>query len=221
MRTRLIFLVGGPDYHPVNEQAQVIIDWLGPDYACHIAESLAAFEHLAECDLLVLMGQHWTGWEGRYRPPSETHRRSFEKYVQSGRPILSAHGAIASYDDWSRFSDLVGFNLHWEDITPSPVGDHWVRIRPTNHPIVQGVSDFQIVDDLLPGVEINPGMRVQIHAEATWAGQKLPMVITGQGGRLLGSGKTAYLANGHDIRTMQSPELKQLWLNAAKWCLEK
>src|SRR5205823_82628 len=121
MRPRLIFLVGGPDYHPVNEQAHAIIEWLGTDYACHTAESLAAFEHLTECDLLVLMGQHWTGWEGRYRSPSETHRRTFEKYVQSGRPILSAHGAIASYDDWPRFAELVGFHLNWETASPSPI----------------------------------------------------------------------------------------------------
>jgi hypothetical protein len=84
MRQRLIFMVGGPDFHPVNAQAEQIIDWLGPAYACHMADSLAAFEHLSECDLLVLMGQHWTGFEGRYRSPSEVHRRNFEKYVQSG-----------------------------------------------------------------------------------------------------------------------------------------
>ena len=121
MRPRLIFLVGGPDFHPVNAQAAAIIDWLGDEYACHTAESLAAFEHLTECDLLVLMGMHWTGWDERYRSPSDVHRRHFEKYVKSGRPVLAAHGAVASYDDWPRFGELVGFTLirgRYEPIQP-------------------------------------------------------------------------------------------------------
>src|SRR5262245_44956072 len=150
MRQRLIFLVGGPDFHPVNEQAAAIIEWLGPDFACHTAESLAAFEHLEECDLLVLMGQHWSGWEGRYRPPSNVHRRNFQKYVQSGRPILSSHAAVASYDDWPRFGELIGFSLRWDAAKASPVDDYRVRVRPSGHPIVDGLSDFQIHDELLP-----------------------------------------------------------------------
>src|SRR5262245_14369206 len=96
-RPRIIFHVGGPDCHPSSDQAGMVIDWLGPDYACHKADGLSAFEHLNECDLLVLMGQWWTGFEGRYRQPGDVHRRSLEKYVHRGGPVLSAHAAISSY----------------------------------------------------------------------------------------------------------------------------
>jgi uncharacterized protein len=219
MRPRLIFLVGGPDFHPVNRQANIIIEWLGADYAYHTAESLAAFEHLAECDLLVIMGQHWTGWEGRYRSPNETHRRQFERYVQSGRPILAAHAGIASYDDWPRFGELIGFSLDWQGISPSPVGEYAVRTRPTGHPVIEGIDDFVISDELLPGVQITHGLRVQTHADAVWDGKKIPVIQTAQGGRILGAGKTAYLALGHDLSAMQSPHLQQLWINTIQWCL--
>jgi hypothetical protein len=94
MRPRIIFLVGGPDFHPVNAQAELIIDALGSEYACHTAESLAAFEHLSECDLLILMGMHWTGRGADYRPPSDVHRRNFEKYVQLGRALVSRQVSI-------------------------------------------------------------------------------------------------------------------------------
>jgi type 1 glutamine amidotransferase len=219
MRPRLIFLVGGPDYHPVNEQANLIIDLLGPEYACHTAESLAAFEHLNECDLLVLMGMHWTGWEGRYRSPSETHRRAFEKYVYSGRPLLSAHGGIASYDDWPRFAELVGFQWVFGSSSHSIIAEHQVHIRRTGHPIVEGVQDFSLVDELYGGLQYTNGLNIQVHADASWDGQKHPMVLTAEGGRINGSGKTAYLANGHDMRAFESPALKQLWINAVRWCL--
>jgi len=219
-RPRLIFLVGGPDFHPVNAQAPVIIDWLSAGYACHTAESLAAFEHLNECDLLVLMGMHWTGWVGRYRPPSETHKRAFEKYVYSGRPILAAHGGIASYDDWPRFGELVGFAWDWQTSARSLIGQHEVHIRPSAHPIVDGITDFSIVDEICYDLKVTAGLEYHIHADAEWAGRKCPMVLTANGGRISGAGKTAYLANGHDMRAYASPALRQLWINAVAWCLK-
>lgn len=134
--------------------------------------------------------------------------------------MLAAHGAIASYDDWPRFAELVGFQLDWTNSDPSPIGSYWVHMRGTGHPIVAGVSDFQVVDELLPAVQISPGLRAQIHADSNWAGGKIPMVMTAKGGRMLGAGKTAYIAPGHDMRAFESPDLRQLWLNAVKWCLE-
>jgi type 1 glutamine amidotransferase len=221
MRSRLIFMVGGPDFHPVNAQAEQIIDWLGPDYACHMADSRAAFEHLSECDLLVLMGQHWTGFEGRYRSPSEVHRRNFEKYVQSGLPILTAHGAICSFDDWPRYGELVGFTWVNKITSHSPLGEYTVEVQRTGHPIVAGMSDYTIHDELYHDVHITPGLDVQVHAEAPWHGRRLPMIMTATGGRMIGAGKTVFLANGHDKQTYRCPAMKQLWTNAVGWCLAK
>jgi type 1 glutamine amidotransferase len=219
MRPRLIFLTGGPDHHPVNEQADVIMDWLGSDCACHTAEGIAAFEHLNECDLLVLMGEHWTGRELEYRAPSDGHKRAFEKYVYSGRPILSAHSGIASYDDWPRFGELVGFAWIWGTSSHSLIAEHRVRIRPSGHPIIEGVLDFNLIDEIYYDLRVTAGLPVHVHADADWAGRKCPLVMTAQGGRISGAGKTAYLANGHDMRAFESPALRQLWVNAVKWCL--
>jgi type 1 glutamine amidotransferase len=221
MRRRLIFHVGGPDHHPVNQQAATIIEWLGPEYACHTAESLAAFEHLNECDLLVLMGMHWTGWEGRYRSPSDVHRRALEKYINSGRPIISAHGAIASYDDWPGFGEMVGYTYLWGVTSQTPLADYRVRVLPSGHPIVSGVEDYTIFDELYYDIRISPGMEATIHAMAEWENKRLPMIMTAEGGRLPGAGKTTYIANGHDMRSFECPALRQIWLNAIHWSLSE
>lgn len=221
MRTRLIFLVGGPDFHPANEQAATIIQWLGPDFACHTAESLAAFEHLEECDLLVLMGQHWTGWEGRYRSPSEFHRKNFEKYIQSGRPLLSSHAAISSYDDWPRFSELIGFGLEWKSSNASPVGEYPVQIRVPGHPIVEGVSDFRLTDEVLADVQHRDPARTEVLAEVRWNDRSFPAIRTMKGGRILGAGTSTYIGLGHDMGSFRSSELKQIWLNAVRWSVKQ
>jgi hypothetical protein len=81
------------------------------------------------------------------------------------------------------------------------------------------VVDWIIVDELYYDIRISPGMDVTIHADAEWAGRRVPVVLTAEGGRIQGAGKTAYLANGHDMRAFESDELQKLWTNAIHWCL--
>jgi type 1 glutamine amidotransferase len=219
MRPRIIFMVGGHESHPANAQAQQIIAWLGAEYACHTAEGRAAFEHLNECDLLVLMGQHWTGLHEEYRSPSEAHRRNFEKYVQGGHPIVTVHSAISSYDDWTRFAELVGFEWLRGVTSHSPLGEFDIDVLNTGHPIIEGVSNYRIHDELYCDVGTTPGMEVQVHAQATWAQRRHPMIMTAVGGRMAGAGKTTFLANGHDRKTYLSPALQQIWINTVRWSL--
>jgi len=150
---RIVFHVGGPTFHPVDAQARAIAGWLGDrDYSFAFHDGIEAFEHLADCDLLVLMGLHWTGRTpecagGRkYQPMRDQDKAAFEAYVASGRPIVAHHGAIASYDDWPRFGQLVGFAWIWGTTNHSPVGDYVVRPLPTRHRIVDGVGEFAIHD---------------------------------------------------------------------------
>jgi hypothetical protein len=112
-RRTIIYHVGGPPFHPVDQQAQEIARWLGDEnYVHERLEGLAAFERLDNADLLVVMGLHWTGG-GNYQPMQSRHQAAFENYVASGRPIIAHHGGIASYDDWPRFGELLGFAWIW------------------------------------------------------------------------------------------------------------
>jgi uncharacterized protein len=219
---RVIFHIGGPAFHPVKDQAHLIAQWLGQGYQCEFLDGVDAFEGLDECDLLVVMGLHWTGMvEGEspmvYRPMLEHHQRALETYVASGRPVLSHHGGIASYDDWPRFGELLGFTWVWGETSHSPFGEYHVSVRSDSHPITKGLQDFTVQDELYYNVRVASGFRVDILAEAGWEGQARPMIFVGQGGRTPGAGRTVYLANGHDLRTFEAPEMRRLWLNTMQW----
>src|SRR5207253_2390721 len=64
---RIVFHIGGPAFHPVDQQSREIVHWLGPEYECAMFDGVEAFEQLDRCDLLVLMGLHWTGGENYQR----------------------------------------------------------------------------------------------------------------------------------------------------------
>jgi len=222
---RIIFHVGGPSFHPVEPQAKRIIAWLGDGHDCGVHDGVDAFDGLDDCDLLVLMGLHWSGLstatdgELAYRPMSDRHKKSFERYVASGRPILAHHGSIASYDDWPRFGDLVGFAWVWGSTSHSPIELHRIQVLETGHPVVAGVRDYALVDELYYKIKITDGFEPEIHAVAQWDDVAQPMVMTGYGGRAVGAGKVAYLANGHDLRAFECSQMRQLWLNAVEWLL--
>jgi type 1 glutamine amidotransferase len=221
-----VFHVGGPSFHPVAEQAALIAEWLGGRFVCLPYDGIDAFDALDGADLFVIMGLHWTGMlhgDGSmppYRPMAERHREAFERYVASGRPLLIHHGGIASYDDWPRFGELLGFTWVWDKTQHSPLGDYTVRPLPTGHPLVAGVEPFPIYDELYYDIRITPGLVPTIHAVADFDGRELPMVMSAEGGRVAGAGRTVYLANGHDMRAFASPAMRTLWTNAVTYLLD-
>jgi len=218
-RKKLIFHLGGHDFQPVADQVALMQAALGDSYWCHSAESLAAFEHLDECDLLVFVGMYFTGWEGRYRRPGETHQRRFEQYVTSGRPILLWHGAIASYDDWPRFRELTGFAFPAGRPTFALGGDYPIRIAPDSHPLNRGVLDHVLADSPPIGVRAAPDMHSRTHAWADTGDTSIALVMTGESGRAEGAGRTAFLGQGHTIHAVAHPVTRQIWVNAVRWCL--
>jgi type 1 glutamine amidotransferase len=225
---RIVFHLGGPAGHPVAEQARAAAGWLGDRFAYDFIEGAAAFDALGGCDLLVLMGMHWTGsstnaWAGNrpYEPLGDRQQAAFEGYVASGRPLLVHHGAIASYDDWPRFGELRGLSWVWGETDHPPFATFPVRVLPTGHPVVAGVEDFQIDDELYYNVRVAPGIAVAAHAVATHGGVDHPMVLTAEGGRAEGAGRLVYLANGHDMRAFASPALRRLWQNSVGWLLSR
>lgn len=223
---QIVFHVGGPAFHPVAEQAQQIMEWVGGDHEFHIAEGLSAFDMLDGCNLFVAMGLHWTGmsevWAGglHYQPLQTRHQNAIKAYVASGRPIIAHHGGIASYDDWPQYGELLGFTWVWGVTAHSPIGEYTVNVLPTEHPIVTGISDYTLTDELYYDIRITPGMTTETHAVAEWEGVARPMIITAYGGRLPGAGRTIYLANGHDLRAFTCPMLRQIWRNAVRFALE-
>lgn len=219
---KIVFHVGGPTFHPTEHQAKLIMQWLGTDYEYAIRDGVAAFEALTDCDLLIVMGLHWTGISADnliYRAPSESDRRAFEEYVRSGRPLLVHHGAAASYDDWPRFGELLGFTWVWGQTSHFPIGDYHIDIVATNHPIVEKLSPFDIHDELYYDVKVSAGLTPTIHATTKWQDLELPMIFTATGSRVEGAGKTVYLANGHDMTAFASPAMRQIWINAVHWLL--
>jgi uncharacterized protein len=233
---RILFQTGGP-YHPVHRQAALIQSWLPADWRIDTAFGAGVFDRLAGADLYVAAGLHgveleedlaadaWTSAgiaPHGYTRPTERQRDAFRQYVASGRPVLAFHGGIVSYGDWPEYGRLLGFRWDRGYTGHSRCAEWKVQVDTGRHPVVADVPAFVVHDELYYNVVIPPELDVQVHARALFADWvTFPMVMTAEGGtgRGSGAGKTACLANGHSMRSMEPPAIRQLWLNTLRWLL--
>ena len=234
-RPHLVFMVGGA-FHPAAEQARTVCTWLGDGYDCTILSGADAFDVLAEADLFVPMGTHFPGMAQPnmgglpYRTPTPEQRTIFERYISTGKPLLVHHGSVLSFSDWPRFGRLLGFWWDWDLTKMAPVGEYIVHVKPTNHPVMAGVMDYVIEDELYIDVQLAPGLAPLVHAEAHIQDDNLlrynsptmfrtvPVVYTSDRSDT-GTGRRVYFVNGHDLRAFTCDALRRMWINAVRWLL--
>ncbi len=214
---RVLFQTGGYTGHPVAEQAERVSDWLGDRAVCVAVEGNQAFEQLDECDLFVPMGTIWQGLPEGYTPLDEAQKQGLREFCASGKPLLIHHGAVACYNDWDEIQPLYGIQWVRDESTHSPFDTYPVEVRATGHPVIAGVDDFSIADEIYYNLTIRPEGNWQTHATADWLDEPRPMVLTSNGGRVPGAGRAVYLALGHDLRSFGCPALRRLWLNSFAW----
>lgn len=236
---RILFQTGGP-WHPVREQAELIQSWLPAEWRIETAFGAEVFDRLDDADLYVAAAIHGPELEdspplparawslaGRaahgYTRPTEMQKDAFRRYVAAGRPLLAFHGGIVAYGDWPEYGRLLGFRWLRGYTGHPPYAERKVQVRTDTHPVVAHVHDFAIHDELYFNVLLPPEMPVGIHAKAhfsEWV--DFPMVMTAEGpaGRCPGAGRTAFLANGHDLCSMEPPAIRQLWINTLGWLLD-
>lgn len=216
------FLIGGPAFHPVDTQATLISTWL-PNYRISVRAGATAFHDLADVDLLILMGMYWPGmsadWAGNltYTPPDADERSGFLHYCDSKRPLLIHHGAIGGYDDWPEFGQRVGVKWGWQRASHSPFQRHTIHIGPSQHPVIAGMHDFDIDDEIYYKLWMDETRQPTHHAWANWDNSNHPMITTFDASPH--AGPAVYLALGHNMRSMEPPPIRRMWQNSVAYLL--
>ena len=222
---------GGGPYHPTRAQADVLAEQLRPlGHDVRYGADRRVFEpqRLRQADLLLMMGLDWSGvtkvdpgvWvepqpiPERYEPLSGEHLGAIREHLQAGKPLLCHHSAILSFDERPELTEV--FDGRWIDGRSShpPYQEFTVRVASGEHPITQGVSDFEITDEIYKDL-VEPA-RSQVLLQTEYEGRAWPLAWAGNHGRA----KVACCMLGHDMGSYGSPELPQLLLNTIHWLLE-
>ena len=222
---RNLILSGGP-FHPFEATSSSIALALSR-HGVHstllrdLSELTHGLRHL-EPELLTVNALRWRMMEGehadlRERWGTETPaalRDAIEAHLARGGGLLAVHAASICFDDWPRWGEILGAAWDWQRSHHPPLGTVRVSIADTDHPIVAGLEDFELRDELYSDLSFSGD--VEPLATGAMQGEpdtRQPVLWA----RPIGSGRVVYSALGHDETSVEHPTHERLLLRCALW----
>ena len=191
----------------------------------HLAEILQDLGHrtqvtedveagLAEpgrCDVLVVN----IGNPNEPRPPERIAAagQGLIEHLEAGRGLLGIHVSATSLTEMAEWPRLLGG--HWirgRSMHP-PQSIATVQVRRGEHPIVEGLADFEVFDERYSYLETNPDITVLCEHE--FEGLRHPLAWT----RESAQGRVVYDGLGHDVRSYDSAPHVELLERSVRWLL--
>ncbi|MGL4943875.1 MAG: ThuA domain-containing protein [Thermoguttaceae bacterium] len=147
----------------------------------------------------------------------------FVDLLKTGIGLVVLHHAICDYPGWDGFPQMIGgryvLTKDGETIDSTPRSpstykhDVTVRVKVVDkaHPILQGVDDFEIFDEVYGNVYVNPDVHVLLttdHPDATrqlawtWRFGKTPVFV---------------LLLGHDKKSYRNAQFRQILKQGIHW----
>lgn len=130
-------------------------------------------------------------------------------YIKSGGGFFGLHTAAASFRESDGYHGMLNgfFNGH------SPYMDFAVSISDTDHPITNGLSDFEAKDELYY-LKHNPDSSHHLmHAYDHTKDETHVMAFH----HTFGEGKVFYFALGHDMAVLENPSFQEIIRNGILW----
>lgn len=222
MRARI--LSGGVGHPFAATSAQVARLLASVDIEADVTDDLVAGALALRddpVDLLVVNALRWRMQAERYAHlrdkwaftlPDEA-REAILVHVGGGRGLLALHTAAICFDDWSDWGRLIGGAWNWERSSHPPLDEVTVTVATDRHPIVAGVRDFDVVDEVYGFLDREPDVVDLAHSPHGGRDHPLLWVRRVEGARVV------YDALGHDERSFDHPTHRRIVRRAALWAV--
>ena len=203
-KSEALILANSDQYHPLETLGEMMADWLKDSggYSVTLSKDRSVItEKLNQYDLLILAAT-----TNKLSPAEENAIASF---VEGGKKLMAIHSATVLDPDNVKFIEMIGGRF----IHHSPYHEFTVKVIKPEHPIVNGVTDFEITDELYVLDREPAGVNTLL--TAFWEEKAQPMLYV----KTYGDGKILYNALGHDLKAYENPSFKKLIVQGAEWLL--
>jgi len=221
--TRALVLSGGI-FHDFPATSAFLAELLcGQGMEAEVTEDIeGGLARLEEFDLLVVNALRWRMAGEKYDPyrerwaysPSEAAREAIVRHLSAGRGLLAMHTAVISFDDWPEWGDLLGAQWRWGRSGHPPLSRVTVHVRTSAHPLVEGVGDFQVEDEVYGFLDRRPGLEPLMTSEHGGEAHPLLWARESLGARVVVD------ALGHSVESLSVPEHRTVVERAMRWVLE-
>lgn len=143
---------------------------------------------------------------------SPESRSALQGHVLGGGGLLGMHGASICFDDWPEWRSVLGGVWDWECSGHPPLGTVSIRVTG-DHPVVAGISDFEIEDEVYGHLSKEPDVTGLLSSNRD--GVDHPLLWA----RAVGEGRVVYDALGHHVASYDVPEHREVLQRSALWAL--
>ena len=216
---RVLVITGGHDYE-TNRFLQLFKDTAGLSVqtAAHpAAQDWLKPDKAKDWDVLVL----YDLWQDI----TEAEKADFLARLKEGKGLLALHHSLADYQNWPEFERIIGgrYNLAKRTVNgvekPASIYQHGlhfrVRVANPQHPVTQGVTDFDIEDETYGLFDVS----AQVHALLTTDEPTSTKTIGWA--RTYEAARVVYLQSGHDHTAYDNPNYRRLVANAIRWVAKR
>lgn len=141
-------------------------------------------------------------------------RAAIASHLARGGGLLALHTAIICFDDWPAWKQIIGGVWVWGRSGHPPYGKVQVEPEDGENPLLRGLSGFTLDDEVYGDLDFEPGVRALMRARAE-TGNWQPVLWT----RVVGGGRVAVDALGHDAGAFAHPVHRRIVARAALWAL--
>lgn len=216
---RILVVTGGHDYN--KEQFNKMLTSLGEHITYRIEELPAAYsmflpENRSQYDVLVFYHM----WQSI----TPEQAKVFSGCISQGKPLVALHHSICAFDDWPEYFKIIGGKyFHKPTVVDgkeyaacSYTHDlHFtVRISDKNHPVTQGLNDFEVFDETYKGYYVEPGVKPLL---TTTESSSTPVIGWTKN---YGKARVVTIQSGHDVPTFENPDFRRLLKQAVEWVSE-
>jgi GH35 family endo-1,4-beta-xylanase/type 1 glutamine amidotransferase len=156
----------------------------------------------------------------------EEGRRDFLALLDAGKGLVVLHHALASHPEWPEYRRVVGgrYILREEtrtDGTTVPAStyrhdvDFRVEIADPAHPIVHGLDDFDLHDEVYGATEVDPGVHQLLRTSHPESGAVIGWC------REVASSRIVVLQPGHGPEAWRHPSYRLLLARSIRWAARR
>jgi len=172
----------------------------------------------AELDPYDVILSNWNSWPDvtgvRWKPDLE---KAFLDFVSEGKGFVVIHAGSSALQDWPEFQQIAGGTWELGVTGHGPVHTFRVSIKNKEHPVMKGLKQFFIKDELWHRTKFHPDVEILSTAysaqEFKGTGQEEPVLVTTQ----YGKGRGLYFVLGHNLATMKNTAWRTILLRGTEW----
>ena len=146
---------------------------------------------------------------------SQAQREGFEKLVEKGIGLVFLHHSIVSYPDWDYYKNAVGGRYHAKGPKASNYThevDFNAELISQSHPVLQGLEDFEVFDEIYGNVEISESVNPLLKTDHP---DSMPYLAWSQ--ELNSGTRSVYIQPGHGPEVFSLTPFQQLLKQALTW----